>query len=50
MFPLCCLWHSGIMKDVKIMEYLVRYGQTDWNLLKMFNGIMETESNETGLG
>lgn len=31
------------------MIYLVRQGQTDWNLLKKFNGITETELNKTGI-
>lgn len=30
------------------MIYLVRQGQTDWNLLKKFNGLTETQLNETG--
>lgn len=30
------------------MVYLVRHGQTDWNLLRKFNGITETDFNETG--
>ncbi|MEL7658889.1 MAG: histidine phosphatase family protein [Bacillota bacterium] len=29
------------------MIYLVRQGQTDWNLLKKFNGRTETELNQT---
>ena len=31
------------------MIYLVRHGQTEWNLLNKFNGITETELNETGI-
>ena len=31
------------------MLYLVRQGQTDWNLLKKFNGRTDTELNRTGI-
>lgn len=31
------------------MIYLVRHGETDWNLFKRFNGMTETFLNETGL-
>ena len=32
-----------------IMVYLVRQGQTDWNVCKKFNGCTETELNHTGI-
>src|SRR5262245_51225713 len=31
------------------MVYLVRQGQTDWNLFKKFNGCTDTELNQTGV-
>lgn len=31
------------------MVYLVRQGQTDWNLLKKFNGCTDTELNQSGI-
>ena len=31
------------------MVYLVRQGQTDWNLFKRANGITETFLNQTGI-
>lgn len=37
------------IKRGKIMVYLARHGQTDWNLKKMFNGCTDTELNDIGI-
>jgi len=36
-------------RSAKIMVYLVRQGQTDWNLFKKFNGCTDTELNQRGI-
>ena len=39
----------GIILGGRSMLYLVRQGQTDWNLFKKFNGVTDTLLNRTGI-